>query len=122
MLGPFCAEYSASVGCTRYPPMRGTAVQLGTDLILYTRGSVPYYRTHPGMRVPRPLLLRPHPCCDRPIAELGLEILALTKMNWNTTQFDQGLPIPIQAARKVGRVLKYVSDGVIDQSDYQYYI
>lgn len=24
-----------------YPPMRGTAVQLGTDLILYTRGSVP---------------------------------------------------------------------------------
>lgn len=103
-----------------YPPMRGTAVQLGTDLMLFTRGSVPYYRTYPGMRVPRPLLLRPH-TCDSPIGEIGAEILALTKMNWNTTQFDQALPIPIQAARKVGRVLKYVSTGQIEQSDYRYY-
>lgn len=48
--------------------------------------------------------------------------MGLTKMNWNTTQFDQALPIPILAARKVGRVLKYVSDGVTEQSDYRYYI
>ncbi len=104
-----------------YPPMRGTAVQLGTDLLLYTRGSVPWYRTYPGMRVPRPLLLRPH-TCDTPIGEIGPEILALTKMNWNTTQFDQALPIPIHAARKVGKVLKYVSAGQIEQSDYRYYM
>ena len=42
-----------------YPALRGTAGQLGEDLLLYTRGSVPWYRTYPGARTPTPLLLRP---------------------------------------------------------------
>jgi hypothetical protein len=41
-----------------YPPLRGSFIQLGSDGLLFTRGSVPYYRTYPGLRVPRPLLLR----------------------------------------------------------------
>jgi hypothetical protein len=48
-------------------------------------------------------------------------VLALTKMNWNTTQFDQASPIQIRAARQVGRVLKHVSFGHADQSDYRFY-
>jgi len=103
-----------------YPPLRGSFLQLGKDALLFTRGSVPYYRTYPGLRVPRPLLLRPH-CCDSSLAELAAEVLALTKMNWNTTQFDQASPIPIRAARQVGRVLKHVSFGQADQSDYRFY-
>jgi hypothetical protein len=43
-------------------------------------------------------------------------------MNWNSTQFDQQLPIPIRAARQVGRVLKHVSYGECEQSDYPYYM
>lgn len=104
-----------------YPPLRGSLIGLGKNALLYTRGSVPYYGTYPGARVPRPLLLRPHEC-DTPLSELAEEILALTKMNWNSTQFDQALPIPIRAARQVGRVLKHVSYGERDQSDYRYYI
>jgi len=103
-----------------YPPMRGSFLQLGRDALLFTRGSVPYYQTYPGMRVPKPLLLRPH-SCDSELAELAEEVLALTKMNWNSTQFDQAIPIPIRAARQVGRILKHVSFGVADQSDYRYY-
>jgi hypothetical protein len=103
-----------------YPPLRGSYLQLGKDALLFTRGSVPYYRTYPGLRVPRPLLLRPH-SCDSSLPELAAEILALTKMNWNTTQFDQASPIPIRAARQVGRVLKHVSFSQADQSDYRFY-
>ena len=103
-----------------YPPLRGSFIQLGKDALLFTRGSVPYYRTYPGLRVPRPLLLRPH-ACDSSIPELAAEMLALTKMNWNTTQFDQASPIPIRAARQVGRVLKHVSFGQADQPDYRFY-
>jgi hypothetical protein len=103
-----------------YPPLRGSFVQLGKDALLFTRGSVPYYRTYPGLRVPRPLLLRPH-SCDSSLPELAAEVLALTKMNWNTTQFDQALPIPIRAARQVGRVLKHVSFSQADQLDYRFY-
>lgn len=103
-----------------YPPLRGSFLQLGKDGLLFTRGSVPYYRTYPGLRVPRPLLLRPH-SCDTAMPELASEVLALTKMNWNTTQFDQTSPIPIRAARQVGRVLKHVPFGQTEQSDYRFY-
>lgn len=104
-----------------YPPLRGTAVELGRDLMLYTRGSVPWYRTWPGQRTPHPLLLRPF-SIDSPLMQIGEEVLGLTKMNWNTTQFDQALPIPIRAARQVGKVLKHVSDAQIERSDYRFYI
>jgi argonaute-like protein implicated in RNA metabolism and viral defense len=71
--------------------------------------------------VPRPLHLRPHGC-ETQLADLAAEVLALTKMNWNSTQFDQRLPIPIHAARQVGRVLKHVSYGEREQSDYPFYM
>jgi len=103
-----------------YPPLRGSFVELGNAGILYTRGSVPYYGTYPGARVPRPLHLRPH-ACETPLGTLAEEVLALTKMNWNSTQFDQGLPIPIRAAREVGRILRYVSYAERDQPDYRWY-
>ena len=103
-----------------YPPLRGSYLQLGRDALLFTRGSVPYYRTYPGLRVPRPLLLRPY-ACDSSLAELAAELLALTKMNWNSTQFDQASPIPIRAARQVGRVLKHVSFAQAEQSDYRFF-
>jgi hypothetical protein len=103
-----------------YPPLRGSFLQLGRDGLLFTRGSVPYYRTYPGLRVPRPLLLRPH-ACDSSLIEIAAEVLALTKLNWNTTQFDQASPIPIRAARQVGRILKHVSYGQTDQADYRFY-
>lgn len=104
-----------------YPPLRGTTVRLGRDAILFTRGSVPFYRTYPGMRVPSPLMLRPH-SIDTPITDIAREVLALTKMNWNSTQFDGALPIPIRAARQVGKVLKHVPVGQVTTSKYPYYI
>ena len=39
---------------------------------------------------------------------LAQEILALTKMNWNNTQFDGGQPITLRCARQVGHILKYL--------------
>ena len=40
------------------------------------------------------------------------EVLALTKMNWNNTHFDMREPITLRAARRVGDIMKYVSDDV----------
>ena len=104
-----------------YPPLRGTMIGLGREAILFTRGSVPLYRTYPGQRVPNPLLLRPY-ANDTPISDLARDMLALTKMSWNTTQFDGALPIPIRAARQVGKVLKHVPTGQREASEYPYYM
>ena len=73
-----------------YPPLRGTFLSLDAKShVLYTRGSVDFYATYPGMYMPRSLLIG----CDR-IEQtpnyLAGEALALTKMNWNDTQFDGG--------------------------------
>lgn len=104
-----------------YPVLRGTFVDLNGKGLLYTRGSVPYYGTYPGLRVPRPLLLVPHENTDSAILTLAKEVLALTKVNWNTTQFDQKLPAPIKAAREVGRILKHVEFGIAVSPDFRKY-
>lgn len=104
-----------------YPVMRGTFVELDGKGLLYTNGSIPYYGTYPGLYDPRPLLLCPYKGHDSTIAQIAAEVLALTKVNWNSTQMNQKLPIPIRAARAVGEVLKYATEGTIS-SDYARYI
>ncbi len=104
-----------------YPVLRGTFIDLNGKGLLYTRGSVPYYGTYPGLRVPRPLLLVPHENTDSNILALANDVLALTKVNWNTTQFDQKLPAPIKAAREVGRILKHIEFGAAVSPDFRKY-
>lgn len=105
-----------------YPPLRGTFLALDSRAqILYTRGSVVFFGTYPGMYVPQPLGIR----CDhtestpRALAE---EVLALTKMNWNNTQFDCHDPITVRAARQVGKILKYVAPDEPVEPRYAHYI
>lgn len=103
-----------------YPVMRGTFVELDGKGLLYTNGSIPYYGTYPGLYDPRPLLLCPHETSDSTISEIAQEVLSLTKINWNSTQMNQKLPIPILAARRVGEVLKYVTSDRVS-ADYRRY-
>lgn len=105
-----------------YPVLRGTFVDLGDKGVLYTIGSVPYYGTYPGVYVPNPLMIVPHDCSDRTLAEIAEDVFSLTKVNWNSTQVNQKLPIPIRAARKVGDVLKYLDEDAQVSSDYSRYM
>src|SRR5205085_11953536 len=83
----------------QYPPLRGTMLSLDPRChLLYTRGSVDFYQTYPGMYVPRPLVFRCDQVQETP-KQIGRELLALTKLNWNMTQFDGGVPITVEAAR-----------------------
>jgi hypothetical protein len=71
--------------------------------------------------VPRALLLK----CQapgQPLRHVAEEMLALTKMNWNNTQFDNGMPITIAAARQVGEVLKYAPEGQDIAPRYSFYM
>lgn len=105
-----------------YPPLRGTYLRLGDDrLVLYSRGSVDFFRTYPGLYVPSPLILR-RGAGDHDIRTLAAEVLGLTKMNWNNTQFDGGWPITIGAARKVGEILRFVPEDVAVATGYAFYM
>jgi hypothetical protein len=105
-----------------YPPLRGTLLSLAdSDHVLYSRGSVDFFGTYPGLYVPTPRRLRlaQH---DQPIEVLASEILALSKLNWNKTQFDGAEPITLNASRHVGEILKYVPDGDPIKARYSYYM
>lgn len=105
-----------------YPPLRGSLLRFDKDeALLYTRGSIEFFRTYPGMYVPRPLMLRCQ-ALGQPLQHIAEEMLALTKMNWNNTQFDNGLPITIAAARHVGEVLKYVGEDQAIAPRYSFYM
>jgi hypothetical protein len=53
---------------------------------------------------------------------LAQESLALTKMNWNSTQFDGSDPITQRAAHQVGNILKYVGEDEAISSRYSFYM
>lgn len=95
-----------------YPVLRGTHLSLGgMRHLLYTRGSVPFFETYPGLYMPRGLELQ-FDKSEQARESLCREVLSLTKMNWNNTQFDMRDPITIRAARSVGDILKYVPENL----------
>ncbi len=105
-----------------YPPFRGTLARLGDSrMLLYSRGSVWYYQTYPGMYVPQPIELRVVKSEESPML-IAREVLGLTKMNWNNTQFDGKYPVTLGCARKVGEIMKYLNDSDTPQIRYGYYM
>lgn len=91
--------------------LRGTFVRLEERrAVLFSRGTIDFYRLYPGMYVPVPLGLRVA-LGEHDVDHLGEEILALSKMNWNQSQLDGRLPITLRAAARVANVLKHVAPG-----------
>ncbi|CAO3425621.1 argonaute/piwi family protein [Azospirillum doebereinerae] len=109
-------------GDKEYPPKRGTLLTISeAEGVLYTRGTVDFYKTYPGMYVPNPLKLTVYEQ-DSSLESLSEEILGLTKMNWNNTQMDGRLPITLECARKIGDIMKYVSPTEKPQVSYSFYM
>lgn len=105
-----------------HPPRRGTLLHLAPDHgVLYTRGSVEWYETYPGMYVPRPIALRASHV-ERGITEIAQEALALSKMNWNSTRFDGRLPVSLRTARQVADIIKHLRPDDYVEPTYAYYM
>jgi hypothetical protein len=106
-----------------YPAYRGMHVEFNEENhLLYTRGSVDHYKTYPGKYIPQPLDIR-IVRADESAGIICQEILGLTKMNWNNTQFDGKYPITLVCARKVGQIMKYLRvEDDEPQISYSYYM
>ena len=106
----------------KYPPLRGTVVKLAKgNYLIYTRGYVPLYKTYPGHHVPRPLEILEHHG-DSDIQSLCNEILALTKMNWNSADYSAREPITLQYSRKIGEILANLSEDTQPKPYYYFYM
>lgn len=106
----------------KLPPIRGTYVKFSdTELILYTAGYVPYLRTYPGARAPHPLDIVEH-YGDSPWNVMLQEILALTKLNWNTADFSCSMPITVAFSRRVGHILAELPAHLPLHHEYRFYM
>jgi hypothetical protein len=83
---------------------RGSFVQVeNCRTFLFTSGYVDWWKSYPGPHIPAPLELRR--ACDEDLEHCAAEILALTKMNWNSAEGLGRTPITISFARQVGTVM-----------------
>lgn len=105
-----------------HPVLRGTMLSLNEERhLLYTRGTVPLYKTYPGMYVPSVLPFRVAQAESSP-TEIARELLLLTKMNWNATQLDGRVPITLRTADSIGSILKHLGPSDSPQARYAYYM
>lgn len=101
-------------------PWRGTLCTVGDETYLFTSGYVPWWDEYPGPHIPAPLQIGS--CGPTDIRERAREILALTKMNWNSTEGIGRHPITISFARKVGMLMTELSDNQVPNPSYRFYM
>lgn len=87
------------------PVLRGLAHIRGErSAHLWTKGWTPRIQTYPGRGVPNPLIIE----LNKGQASLETvlrDILTLTKLNYNTCIFGDGMPITLKFANAVGEIL-----------------
>jgi hypothetical protein len=103
------------------PMVRGTAMLFdGKAGIVYLKGTVPYFQVYPGAYIPRALeFVREDG--ETSANDLARELIGLSKLNFNNTQFDSGDPITVRAARRVGDILKHVPSGKKVNARFRYF-
>lgn len=75
---------------------------------LFTTGYIPCLDTYPGSFVPRPLEVIIEKA-DSGVKILAKDIMDLTKLDWNSTDFCKRLPATIAVSPKVGNIMGELS-------------
>ncbi|MDP1779949.1 MAG: hypothetical protein Q8K73_06730, partial [Anaerolineales bacterium] len=89
----------------KMPVLRGTVyIHSKRKAYLWSKGYIPRLQTYPGREVPNPLYI--DVCRGKVDIEVVLnDILALTKLNYNTCIFADGVPVTLRFADAVGEIL-----------------
>jgi hypothetical protein len=108
-----------------YPVLRGTAIVLDPqNAYFWTTGYVPQLDTYIGPETPNPLfitILRSSQQMPAIEDVLG-DIMGLTKINYNACNFNDGLPVTVRFADKVGDILSMGSAKGAEKQPFKFYI
>jgi hypothetical protein len=109
-----------------YPPARGTLLTVADSrYFLFISGYIRELSTYPGPHVPAPVELIFHgDQSPTAIREASAEILALGRLNWNTSDLRSSQPVTLGFARRVGGIMAeygLMSEKEPDPS-YRYYM
>jgi hypothetical protein len=102
--------------------LRGLALEMDDrNAFLWSSGYVPKLLTYPGREVPTPLRVRIL-FGDVPLQQALADILALTKLNFNTCIFGDGLPVTLRFADDVGEILTAIPEVTSTPLPFRHYI
>lgn len=104
------------------PVLRGTAyIRSNYSGYLWTKGFIPRLKTYPGRAVPKPLAIniRRGEVSMRTVLQ---DILALTKLNYNTCMLADGQPVTLKFADAVGEILTAGPLAEIPPLPFKHYI
>lgn len=108
-----------------YPVLRGTALILDDrNANIWTTGYVPQLDTYIGPETPNPLfitLLRSKQAMP-PMQRVLEDIMGLTKINYNSCNFNDGLPVTVRFAKMVGEVLVMGSAKGAERQPFKFYV
>ena len=100
-------------------PSRGTLCKVGDDTYLFTVGRIPWWTEYPGPHIPAPLQIGAAGNTD--LRERAIEILALSKVDWNSTEGVSRYPITLSFARKVGLGMTELSENQAPHPSYRFH-
>lgn len=108
-----------------YPVLRGTALVLDDkNAYLWTNGYVPQLDTYIGPETPNPLFItalrskRAMPSLKTILSD----IMGLTKINYNSCNYNDGLPVTVRFANMVGEVLTMGSAKGAERQPFKFYV
>ena len=106
-----------------YPILRGTSFGWETKWVLFTTGFIPSLGTYPGSTIPMPLMVETYRLDSTPY-QVCKDIMALTKLDWNTADFCRRVPVTLSVSKKVGSILSEMrgNDVIEPPSGYRYYM
>ena len=104
-----------------YPPRRGTKVEINGTHYLYTTGFFEPWSSYPGPHVPSPMEIRIESNGGN-MERSCKEILALTKMNFNSATPSEWSPITTRMAKEVGLILGEIEEGRTPETSYRFYM
>jgi hypothetical protein len=104
------------------PVLRGTAIVASDRMAyLWTKGFTPRLETYPGREVPNPITVNVVRG-DANIEIVLADLMALTKLNYNSTAFADGTPVTLRFANLVGEILTAGPTDVKAPLPFKFYI
>jgi hypothetical protein len=100
-------------------PWRGTFCTVGSETFLFTTGFVPWWNEYPGPHIPAPVQLGAAGTTD--LRQRAVEILALSKMDWNSSEALSRFPITLSFSKRVGQIMTEFSDDQVPNPSYRFY-